>query len=197
MSSKPSRSMSHLSLPTRENANHVSLEEAALRQFYSILQDHVRSVHSDLPQTPPSLTPPAFLLDSLKELALLMKSYDASLAPIESREDDFAKILENALDPYLEGCVQLARELNEADGHVFTLNCILVVQSTLAPFDFTAQRQGKLEEQIVQHVRILSEYQLGFFLRESGIQPVLKALSDWEAQVSLVRPRKKCTGYSG
>lgn len=121
-----------------------------------------------------------------------MKSYDTSLAPIESREDDFAKILENALDPYLEGCVQLSRELNDADGHVFTLNCILVVQSTLAPFDFTAQRQAKLEEQVAQHARILTEYQLEFFLRESGLQPVLKVLSDWKAQVSFLGG--ECTG---
>ncbi|KAF8250215.1 oligomeric Golgi complex subunit 6 [Wilcoxina mikolae CBS 423.85] len=159
-----------------------SLEEAALRQFYSVLQDHVRSVNSDLPQAPPNLAPPTFLLDSLRELTLLMKSYDTSLAPIESREGDFAKILENALDPYLEGCAQLSRELGQADEHVFSLNCILAAQSTLEPFDFTTQKQSKLQKQILQHVDILVDYQLGFFLRESGLEPLLKALSEWEAK---------------
>ncbi|KAF8536237.1 oligomeric Golgi complex subunit 6 [Trichophaea hybrida] len=159
-----------------------SLEEVAFRQFYSVLQDHVRSVNSDLPQAPPNLAPPTFLLDSLRELTLLMKSYDTSLAPIESRESDFAKILENALDPYLEGCAQLSRELEQADEHVFSLNCILTAQSTLEPFNFTTQKQSKLQKQILQHVDILVDYQLGFFLRESGLEPLLKALSEWEAK---------------
>jgi len=171
----------------RARPDSTSLEEAALRQFYSILQDHVRSVNSDLPQAPLNLAPPTFLLNSLRELTLLMKSYDTSLAPIESREGDFAKILENALDPYLEGCAQLSRELGQADEHVFSLNCILATQSTLEPFDFTTQKRSELQKQISQHVDILVNYQLGFFLRESGLELLLKALSDWEAKVMISR----------
>ncbi|KAF8543069.1 oligomeric complex COG6-domain-containing protein, partial [Trichophaea hybrida] len=41
---------------------------------------------------------------------------------LQDHRKRFAKILENALDPYLEGCAQLSRELEQADEHVFTLS---------------------------------------------------------------------------
>lgn len=114
-----------------------------------------------------------------------MKSYDASLAPAESREEGFSKILENALDPYLEGCVELARELQKADEHIFSLNCILAAKSTLEPFDFTKKRLEKLQEQVSRHVDVLVDYQLDWFLRESDLHPLLRTLSDWEENVRL------------
>jgi len=112
-----------------------------------------------------------------------MKSYNTSLAPLESREDEFAMILDSALDPYLEGCIELSRELERPDGDVFSLNCLLVAKSTLQPFDFTAQRAEKLQGQIARRVNILVEYELDFFLRQSGLHPLVRSLSEWEAKV--------------
>ncbi|CCX33584.1 oligomeric Golgi complex subunit 6 [Pyronema domesticum] len=162
-----------------------SLEEASLRQFYSILQDHVRSVMSDLPSAPANLSPPLFLLDSLKDLTLLMKSYETSLSPLE---EDFTKILENALDPYLEGCFQLSRELESANKHIFSLNCILAVRSTLEPFTFTTTKQKKLQDQVDDLISILVEYQTGIYIHKSGLHPLMEQLKQWEEKPKIQAP---------
>ena len=101
------------------------MEQFALRQFQHNLRDHVRQVQADLPQAPNDLTPPEFLQDSLKELRLLMLSYDSSLAPPSQKEIEFVPILSDALDPYLTGCESLAKDLKPLDSHVFLINCLL------------------------------------------------------------------------
>lgn len=167
------------SLPTAIN----SLEETALRQFYHILNDHVRSVKADIQQPSADLSPPMFLHDSLKELHLLMKSYDTSLVAVEAREEGFVKILEHALDPYLEICEVLARELKLADEHIFSLNCLLAAKTTLELFDFTIKRVQRLREQIEQHGEVLTQLQHEFFLQASGLKSLLDALADWNSKV--------------
>jgi hypothetical protein len=162
-----------------------SLHDSANRQFHSNLTAHVRSVQSNLPQPPDNLAPPTFLQDALKDLTMLMQSFSTSLAPPESREADFSKILTNALDPYLDGCLELSRELPKQDGHVFALNCILATQTTLQPFDFTAGRQENLKEQVQARTEKLVEYTLDSFLDDSGLRPLLSAFDEWEAKVTL------------
>ena len=76
------------------------MEQFALHQFRNNLQEHVRQVQADFPQPPEDLIPPEFLQDALKELRLLMLSYDASLAPPAEKESEFMPILIEALDPY-------------------------------------------------------------------------------------------------
>jgi hypothetical protein len=142
-------------------------------------------IKTELPQAPANLAAPAFLVDALRELTLLMKSYDTSLAPMESREDGFVKILEQALDPYLEGCDDLALKLSQVDQNIFCLNCLLAAQSTLEPFDFTVQRVGALQERISQCVEGLADHRHRWFLEESGLRTLLNALSEWQAEVSL------------
>jgi len=111
-----------------------------------------------------------------------MKSYDTSLAPLESREDGFVKILEQALDPYLEGCDDLALKLSKVDQNIFCLNCLLAAQSTLEPFDFTVQRVGSLQERISRCVEGLTDHRHRWFLEESGLCILLNALSEWQTE---------------
>lgn len=101
------------------------MEIFAIRQFQHNLQDHVRQVQADLPQAPEDLSPPDFMQDALKELRLLMLSYDSSLAPPAEKETEFMSILAEALDPYLRGCESLANDLRSPSSHVFMINCLL------------------------------------------------------------------------
>lgn len=101
------------------------MEQFALRQFQHNLQDHVRQVQADLPQAPQDLSTPDFLHDALEELRLLMLSYDSSLAPPAEKEVDFMSILVEALDPYLQGCESLGKDLRAPSSHIFMINCYL------------------------------------------------------------------------
>lgn len=160
-----------------------SVEQTALRQFHSTLQAHVRAVQVDLPSAPLNIAPPDFFLEALKQLKDLMGSYDTSLAPTKEREGEFSKILEKALDPYLDGCRVLGRDLSEAQANIFGLNCALAAKTTLELFSFTKDRVIKLEDEIARYERALIEYEHNFFVQTSGLHPLLVALSDWNPTV--------------
>lgn len=181
------------------------LEQFAIRQFQHNLRDHVRQVQADLPQAPSDLFSPDFLHDALKELRLLMLSYDSSLAPPSEKESEFMPILKEALDPYLKGCESLAGDLSESSRHIFMLNCLLAAkvlisilpsgilvhailtkrnsQTTLEQFTFTKEKLAQLEQEIEIRTFSLVDYLYSFFLENSGLKPLLAALSDWDSGV--------------
>ena len=70
--------------------------------------------------------PPEFLEDALKELRLLMLSYDTSLISPAEKETEFMPILAETLDPYLKGCESLANDLTAPSSYIFLINCLLV-----------------------------------------------------------------------
>ncbi|TEA10043.1 Conserved oligomeric Golgi complex subunit 6 [Colletotrichum sidae] len=81
----------------------TGLEAGALRQFRSLMRDHIATLQGEFQQTPSDLGPPDFLLESLKQLTAVMKTYEISLATSSDRERDFQPILADALDPFLSG----------------------------------------------------------------------------------------------
>lgn len=162
-----------------------SVEQTALHQFHSTLQAHVRAVQADLPSTPLDLAPPNFILEALKQLKDLMGSYDTSLAPTKERQGKFSKILEEALDPYLDSCRFLGTGLNEVQANIFGLNYTLAAKMTLELFSFTKDRVAKLEDEIARYERALIEYEHNFFVQTSGLHPLLVALSDWNPTVHI------------
>ncbi|PWW80572.1 oligomeric complex COG6 [Tuber magnatum] len=159
-------------------------EQAALRQFHSSLQEHVRTVQSELPQAPDDLTPPPFLYEALNELKQLMISCGSSLIPDSEREGGFYKILEEALDPYLDGCHNLSQDLEEVDKNIFVINCQLAAKTTLEQFSFTADRISKLDAEVEKQIVLLTEFQHNFFVHTSGLHPLLVALSDWDPKTT-------------
>lgn len=163
-----------------------SVEQAALRQFHSTLQAHVRAVQADLPSTPLDLSPPDFFLEALTQLRNLMSSYETSLAPAIERDTEFSEILEEALDPYLDGCHTLRKDLGDVQGTIFELNCILAAKTTLEQFTFTKDRVMELEDGIAKFTEVLIEYEHNFFVHTSGLHPLLVALEDWDPTVSPV-----------
>ncbi|KAI9824190.1 MAG: hypothetical protein M1819_000902 [Sarea resinae] len=161
-------------------------EETALRQFRATMKDRVTSFQVELVQTPADLNAPAFLSQALEELKALMKSYDSSLSPASSREAEFQPILAEALDPFLEGCDKLAKGLKQPANAIFSINCLSAAITTLSSATFTTEKLAELEDTMEEQARKLVEYQHNYFLRSSGLQPlveVLASLSDTEEDI--------------
>jgi conserved oligomeric Golgi complex subunit 6 len=93
-----------------------------------VLKTHVKFVISSSPQVSEDLSPPEFLTTALSELKILMTSYDTSLVPQVEREEDFGKILNVALDPYLEICDKMSGEVKVPGRHVFGLNSFIAAK---------------------------------------------------------------------
>lgn len=154
----------------------AGLEESALRQFRTLLRDHVASLQGDLQHAPVDLAPPDFLLDCLKQLTAIMKTYETSFTAADIREKEFENILIDAFDPYMAASNNIAESLPSPANAIFSINCLLAARFVLLPFEFTKGRVAATDDNIAEHSEDLVDDQYAFFLQNSGLQPLLQAL---------------------
>lgn len=155
----------------------TTLEESSLRQFRILVRDHIAALQGDALLAPQNMGPPDFLQDGLKQLTAIMRTYETSFTPENSRGAGFQPILAEAFDPFLKRCEDIAEGLKAPNTSIFAINCILAAQATLAPFDFTKKCISELEERLQTYATSLIEYQYSFFRDNSGLQPLLQTLS--------------------
>ena len=155
-----------------------TLEASAMRQFRANMRDHVAAVQGDLTVAPADLSPPDFLDEALQTLKVLAKSYDTSAAADSSDGDnEFQAVLAEALDPFLGGCENLQKSMQQPDSAIFAINCLLAAKDALSSFAFAKERISEMDETIDEHVAKLTEYQHQYFTYESGLIVLLEALS--------------------
>jgi len=162
----------------------TNLESEALRQFRSLMRDHITTLQSEFQHTPADLGPPDFLQEALGKLAAIMQTYETSLAsstPQSSQgdgtDDEFQPILAESFDPFLAGCENMAGRINAPSSSIFLLNCLLAARSTLEPYShFTSHRLAKLSAAADEHASKLVESQYGFLVSESSLLPLFSAL---------------------
>jgi hypothetical protein len=157
------------------------LADTAMRAFRSITRDHVANLQVDLFVPTSDLSPPEFLVDALQTLKVLMKSYDTSIvsASRAQRIEGFQPILEEALDPFLAGCENLAKRLRAPDNHILALNCLFATKETLSAHSF-ADRSEELQARIDIHETELIRATHTWFLEESGLGPLVNHVSSVE-----------------
>ncbi|KAF3010569.1 Golgi transport complex subunit 6 [Curvularia kusanoi] len=155
-----------------------TLQASAMRQFRANMRDHVATVQSDLAVAPVDLSPPDFLEYALQTLGLLAKSYDTSVAAVDDSNRDFEAVLAEALDPFLGGCVNLQKDMQQPNAAIFAINCLLAVKNALSDFKFTVERVSDMGETIDEHITALVDYQHQYFLHESGLYTLHEALSE-------------------
>ncbi|KAL9598785.1 MAG: hypothetical protein Q9219_004283 [cf. Caloplaca sp. 3 TL-2023] len=154
-----------------------SLEASAMRQFEALQSDYTATLQAELVNAPPDLSVSDVLDEALRQLKALMKSYESSLAPMESREEGFLSVLTQTLKPVLDACESIAKKFDMPANHIFLLNCQLTTLRTLQPFvDFTRSVITQLEGSIESSSAKLIDYQHAFFLHTMGLHPLLTAL---------------------
>ncbi|KAF6811157.1 hypothetical protein CPLU01_15164 [Colletotrichum plurivorum] len=153
------------------------LESGALRQFRSLMRDHIAALQGEFQQTPSDLGPPDFLLDALKQLVAVMETYDISLATSLDREIDFQPILAEAFEPFLSGCENMARSIGPPADAIFLTNCLMTAKHALEAFDFVRKRTQQLQERINEECERLVNRQYDFFCSGSGLERMLQDLS--------------------
>ncbi|KAF1848491.1 oligomeric Golgi complex subunit 6 [Cucurbitaria berberidis CBS 394.84] len=154
-----------------------TLNTSAMRQFRANVRDYVANVQSDLAVAPADLSPPHFLDDALKMLGVLAKSYDTSVAVTDDQDQGFQTVLAEALDPFLNGCENLQKGMQQPDSAVFAINCLSATKEVLALYTFASERISEIDDTIDEHVAKLIEYQHQYFIHESGLITLLDALS--------------------
>ncbi|KAI1848344.1 hypothetical protein JX266_005650 [Neoarthrinium moseri] len=158
-----------------------NLETEALRQFRSLMRDHIATLQGEFQHTPSDLGPPDFLQESLKQLTSIMKTYETSLASTGDREADFQPVLAESFDPFISGCENMAKTIKPPSVSVFLINCLLVAKAALAPFDFTQKRVEALQSRVDEHAEKLVASQYAYLRTESGLDTLYDALAPLQA----------------
>lgn len=154
----------------------TNVETEALRQFRSLMRDHIATLQAEFQHTPSDLGPPDFLQDALKQLTAIMKTYDTSLAAIEDREADFQPILSESFDPFVSGCENMYKTVEPPSNSIFLMNCLLASKASLSPFNFTSQRVAQLQSTVDEHAEKLVASQYAYLRNESGLGSLFDAL---------------------
>ncbi|KAJ4375094.1 Golgi transport complex subunit 6 [Neocucurbitaria cava] len=154
-----------------------TLNTSAMRQFRANMRDYVANVQSDLAVAPADLSPPDFLNEALQMLRVLAKSYDTSVAATDDQGQGFQTVLAEALDPFLSGCENLQKGMQQPDSAIFAINCLFAAKEVLASYRFASERVSEIDETIDEQVANLTEYQHQYFVHESGLITLLEALS--------------------
>ena len=164
-----------------------SLETEALRQFRSLMRDHIATLQTDFQHTPADLGLPVFLADALEQLTAIMKTYETSFTPAADREAAFQPVLAEAFEPFIDGCEQMGRSIENTSSSVFLINCMGSARDTLAPFNFTNNKTRELEARLEAEAQNLVETQYTFFRRESGLSELMNALQSLTEKAEDVR----------
>ena len=168
---------------------------AAFHHFESLMQDETSQMPAS--SIPEDLSPPPFLTAALEQLTRLMKAYESSLrAPAADNTTDnaFTPILRATLDPVLNMCSELSAQsrLESTDRIMFQMNYLLLVRSTLKPFQFAnPSRVSSIESRLSALTSELIDAQRAFFSRASGLEHLLSALLPYsknEASTDSVDP---------
>ncbi|KAF3352203.1 hypothetical protein VdG1_00684 [Verticillium dahliae VDG1] len=165
----------------------TGLETEALRQFRSLVRDHIARLQGDFQQTPSDLGPPEFLLNALEQLKTIMQTYETSMTGSTDRESDFQPILAESFEPFIAGCESMARGAGSLQGAIFIVNCLMAAKSSLQPFDFTQKRVRLLEERVGEESKTLLASQYQFLRHASGLEEMISALENLTADAQGVQ----------
>ncbi|KAL8930326.1 MAG: hypothetical protein Q9172_000034 [Xanthocarpia lactea] len=154
-----------------------ALEGVAMRQFETLQSDQTATVQAEFTRAPPDLSVPDVLDETLTQAKALMKSYESSLTPADSRKHDFKPILLQTLRPVLDTCDSLAKDLDTPATDIFLLNCYTSARFTLQSFDFTQSFVEQIDNVVGSSTSNLIDYQHAFFLHVSGLHSLLTALT--------------------
>ncbi|GAB7357115.1 hypothetical protein MBLNU459_g7917t1 [Dothideomycetes sp. NU459] len=153
------------------------VRQKAFEQFQATMRDHIANIHSDMATAPSDLSPPEFFVEALETLRGLMKSYDTSLASAKAGDGQgFQPVLDEALDPYLAGCENIAKKLQSPKSEILAMNCLIMAQSTLKGHAFTEERLSKIEQTKAELSTRLVQTAYSWFLSQSGLKPLIESL---------------------
>lgn len=142
------------------HADTLRLYDYAVAAFFGTLQAQGRALLRFLHPPDATLSPPLSLRDMCQVLREIIAVYDTSLVDASERENDFAKILDAAVDPAVEMCERMADLRKNAvgawDRDVFLVNCLEYLEHTLEPYPFTAPRVKLLNEEVQKHVESMT-----------------------------------------
>lgn len=162
------------------------LEKFTFGHFETLMRDQISALSADtIALSPPEdLSVPQFLLDALEVLTSLVKTYDASVGPVDPASNDpdsenrFTPVLRTAFDPFLTLARSSSDELKDTTAQaIYRTNLLLAARANVSPFPFASATHAAPLSAALSTLRMdLLEIQHNFLLESSGLDTLLQAL---------------------
>ncbi|NP_001083333.1 uncharacterized protein LOC398871 [Xenopus laevis] len=140
--------------------------------FFNSLSLHASKLLDKVELPPADLGPSSALNQTLTLLREVLVSHDSSVVPLDARQADFVQALSCVLDPLLQMCTVSASNLGTADMATYMVNCLYMMKTTLALFEFTDKRLEMLQFQIEAHLDTLVNEQASYVLTRAGLSQI-------------------------
>ncbi|KAM3550359.1 hypothetical protein MY1884_008286 [Beauveria asiatica] len=150
-----------------------SLEKEAMRQFRALLREHIAAVRAEPQSMPSDLDPPVFLQDALKQIQIILSTCETSLSTAEESEESIDQVLAEAVDPFILDSEALAKSMPTLRRSIYLINCRLALANCFKKSNLVKEREEQLVILIDEEAAILTDSQLAFFHRGSGLYDLI------------------------
>ncbi|KAM3501430.1 hypothetical protein MY10362_005566 [Beauveria mimosiformis] len=150
-----------------------SLEKEAMRQFRALLREHIAAVRAEPQSIPSDLDPPVFLQDALKQIQIILSTCETSLSTAEESEESIDQVLAEAVDPFILDSEALAKSMPTLRSSIYLINCRLALANCFKKSNLAKEREEQLMTLIDEEAAILTDSQLAFFHRGSGLYDLI------------------------
>lgn len=155
-----------------------SLEREAMRQFKALLREHIAAVRAEPQSMPSDLSPPVFLQDALKQMQVILSTYETSMSLVESREDGIDEVLFEAANPLILDSEALAKSMSTPYSSIYLINCWLAIANCFRQSALTSKREEQFLALVRKEAATLTDSQLEFFHQGSGLFDVMATIKE-------------------
>ncbi|PVD24289.1 hypothetical protein C0Q70_14760 [Pomacea canaliculata] len=157
----------------------TEVQDLSHRMFFNSLTCHANRLLDKVDLPPADLGPTSSLTQTLQLLRDVLACHDASVVPVDDKKQDYKQILSCVIDPLLQMCSMSASRLNTVDMAAYMINCIYLIHSTLALYQFTDTRLEMLQAQTEAHVDTLVSEQAAYVLNRVGLTYVYSCIQQY------------------
>ncbi|BFZ10927.1 hypothetical protein BsWGS_13966 [Bradybaena similaris] len=147
----------------------AEIQDLSHRMFFNSLTSHANKLLDKVELPPGDLGATASLTQTLQLLRDVLACHDASVVPLDDKRQDYKQILACVIDPLLQMCSMSASRLSAVDMAAYMVNCIHMMNTTLALYEFTDTRLEMLNAQTDAHVDTLVSEQATYILNRVGL----------------------------
>ncbi|KAG8297636.1 Golgi transport complex subunit 6 [Homalodisca vitripennis] len=145
------------------------------KAFLSTLQNQVKQQLLERVEAPPADLSPS---PGIPHLLSLLRDIISIASVAEGRQDDINKVVSCIMDPLLQAISLSASRLAATDMAVYLLNCLHLMQTTLALYEFMDERLERLKAQSDAQLDTLTSEQASSLVANLNLGPIYTILQE-------------------
>ncbi|CAO3609200.1 unnamed protein product [Cunninghamella echinulata] len=164
--------------------------DMAYKYFYKTLNAQSQRLLQTVDPPSSDLSVSPVVREMTLQLKEILASYDSSLVMATQStsnlpEFDFGEILDAIVEPLLRTCESSVEKFSYIEQHIYMINCMEHIKSTMVIYTFTEKKLKTFNEQMDERLTILANEQYNELLQQSGLYMIDEALNNKDKKVPL------------